>query len=241
MNMLIILALILSIGICFLIPLGSLAYFAIEDRKRIKSFFIGMLIFFITQIVIRLPLISFIFPKMKWYENMFLNPWVSAIFLALTAGLVEEIGRYIAFKYILKNNRTYNDGIAFGFGHGGIEAILITGISCIVILIGALAGNGFYLGVTATDAFIVGFERLCAIVIHIGLSIIILYGVRENHIKYLFVAILIHTLVNFPIIILSRVFNVGLMGVEAYVFICAIILGGFTIYAKNLYDKQKSN
>lgn len=241
MNMLIILALILSIGICFLIPLGSLAYFVIKDKKRIKSFFIGILIFFITQIVIRLPLIGFVFPKMKWYENMFLNTWLSAIFLALTAGLVEEIGRYIAFKYILKNNRTYSDGIAFGFGHGGIEAILITGISCIVILIGILVGNGFNLGITATDVFIVGFERLCAMVIHIGLSIIVLYGVRENHIKYLVIAILIHTLVNFPIIILSRVFNVGFMGVEAYVFICAIILGGFTIYAKNLYDKQKLN
>jgi uncharacterized membrane protein YhfC len=238
-NILTILALILSIGICFFIPLGGLAYFVVKDKKVIKSFFIGVFIFFISQVVIRVLLIDYVLPKAGLYVNMYSNPWMYAIFLALSIGLIEELGRYIGFRYILKNNRTYKDGITYGLGHGGIEAILVTGISCIVILVGSLLGNDIYTGLTPIDAFMAGFERLSAISIQIGLSIIILYGVRENKIKYLFLAIVIHTLINVPIIITPKVLNVGIMGIEAYIFIWAIILGGFAIYAKRLYNKQK--
>lgn len=238
MSMLTMLALILSASICFFIPLGSLAYFVAKDKRLIKSFLIGMIIFFITQVVIRIPIINLILPNMDWYLNMSSNPWMYSIFLALTAGLVEEIGRYMAFKYLLKNNRTYRDGIACGLGHGGIEAILITGISCVTVLIGSLIGNDIFMNISPLEAFAAGFERLCAMVIQIGLSMIVLYGVRQKSIKYLFLAIFVHTLINLPLIMLLKW---GIVAVEIYVFIWAIILGIFTVYSKKIYNNQKLN
>lgn len=234
MSMLTKLALIISACICFLIPLGSLVYFVIKDKKLLKSFFIGMAIFFISQIAIRIPIINYVLPNHDWYLSMSLNPWIYSIFLALTAALVEEVGRYIAFKYLLKNNRTYNDGIACGIGHGGIESILMTGISCITVLVGSFIGNDMFMSITPLEAFSAGFERLFVMVIQVGLSMIVLYGIRQKSIKYLFLAIFVHTVINAPVIAL---FRYGVIAVESYIFIWAIILGLTTLYFKKLYKQ----
>lgn len=247
-----------SIAICFLIFVGVLIYLLIKDKNLLKSFFIGALIFFVSQLLIRIPILNNVLSSQMWFNKMSMNPWIYGIFLALTAGIVEEVGRYIAFKYILKNNHKWSDGISYGLGHGGIEALLMTGFSCVSLLIGCIMiNNGAFdslmnseganfiynqcISLTSTTTFIAGFERLCAISIHIGLSMIVLYGIRNKKIIYIFISILIHTLVNAPIVIFPQVFNIGLVGIELYVFIWAVILGGFAFYSKRLYKKDIKN
>jgi uncharacterized membrane protein YhfC len=44
---------------------------------------------------------------------------INAIILGLLAGIFEETGRYILFKSILKNTRSWKEGILVGLGHGG--------------------------------------------------------------------------------------------------------------------------
>lgn len=94
------------------------------------------------------------------------------------------------------------------------------------------------INLTSTSALLGGIERIFAMIIQIGLSLIVLYGVRNRKIIYLFVAILIHTLVNAPIVILPQLFNVGTIGLEIYIFICALVLGVFILYSKKLYKKE---
>lgn len=249
-------SLIFSVAICFLIPIISFIYFTIKYKKIPKSFLIGMLVFFISQILIRIPILTYVLPNMMWFIKLSANPYSYGIFLGLTAGIFEEVGRYIAFKYMLKKNNEWIDGISYGFGHGGIEALLITGFSCLNLFIGCIminngslinqpnnaALNTLYnqcMGLTSSAGFIAGFERISAMAIHIGLSMIVLYGVRNRKIIYLFISILIHTLVNAPIVIFPQVFNVGVLGIEIYFFVWAVILGAFAVYSKKLY-KDKS-
>ena len=47
--------------------------------------------------------------------------WGYALFLGFTAGLFEEVGRYLAFTTILKKRLDWKNAVAFGIGHGGIE------------------------------------------------------------------------------------------------------------------------
>lgn len=251
----VIIGLIFSVVICFLVPIISLIYFTIKYKKIPKSFIIGMLVFFISQVVIRIPILNYVLPNSMWFIKMSTNPYLYGIFLGLTAGIFEEVGRFIAFKYILKKNDKWIDGVSYGLGHGGIEAILITGFSCLNLLIGCIminngtlinqssntALNTLYnqcIGLTVGGGFISGFERISAMAIHIGLSMIILYGVRNRKIVYLFISILIHTLVNAPIVIFPYAFNMGVLGLEVYFFIWAVILVTFTIYSKKLYEKD---
>lgn len=254
----IIISLSISIAICFLVSIGSFVYFTIKDKRVPKSFIVGSLVFFISQILIRIPILTYVLPNMMWFIKISNNPYLYGIFLGLTAGIFEEVGRFIAFKYILKKNYQWIDGIYYGFGHGGIEALLITGVSCLNLLVGCIMiNNGTFdalisssstvtgqvlynqcINLTSTSALLGGIERIFAMIIQIGLSLIVLYGVRNRKIIYLFVAILIHTLVNGPIVILPQLFNVGTIGLEIYIFICALVLGVFILYSKKLYKKE---
>ena len=45
----------------------------------------------------------------------------------LMAGVFEETGRYVSFKWFLKKETRIQDGLSYGIGHGGIEAMLIVG------------------------------------------------------------------------------------------------------------------
>ena len=127
--------LIISALIAFIVPILMLIYHIIYKKQRLKPFIVGVLVFFISQIVLRLPILSYVLPNQLWYMRISLNPYLYSIFLGLTAGIFEEIGRYIGFKYFLKNNQKYDDGLSFGFGHWGVEALFIVGINAVVIFI----------------------------------------------------------------------------------------------------------
>ena len=117
---------LINIIISFGIPIVALIYFILKKKACVKSYFIGVIVFFISQITLRLPILNNVISNMDWYiEISIVSPIIIMIFLGLTAGIFEEIGRYLGFKIALKNNRRWIDGIAFGIGHGGIEAILL--------------------------------------------------------------------------------------------------------------------
>lgn len=49
----------------------------------------------------------------------------TAIVGGLSAGLFEEISRYLVLRYWAKDARSWRKGILYGAGHGGMEAILL--------------------------------------------------------------------------------------------------------------------
>lgn len=246
---------IINIIICFGIPIGALTYFIVTKKKVVKSFFIGMAVFLIFQVFTRIPIIQLVLPKMEWYNVMSItNPVLYGLFLGITAGVFEEVGRFLGFKIGLKNNRNWIDGIAFGFGHGGIEAMVLTGtssISNLVILIGL--NNGTFdaskLGMSeeslraafnsAGNMMILlgGIERIFAITIQIALTLLVLYGIRKRKLIYLGMAILMHTIIDSPVVIFPKVFGMGIIGLEVFVGISAIVAMIFIIKSKGLFKR----
>ena len=60
------------------------------------------------------------------------NIWLYALDGGFMAGLFEETGRYLAFAFALKKYRAKNvNALMYGAGHGGFEAIVITGFTMI--------------------------------------------------------------------------------------------------------------
>ncbi|MDR0538038.1 MAG: YhfC family intramembrane metalloprotease [Tannerellaceae bacterium] len=51
------------------------------------------------------------------------------------AGLFEETARFISFKILKKKYNGIGTGLAYGIGHGGIEAVLLAGLSMIVSIV----------------------------------------------------------------------------------------------------------
>src|SRR5699024_12503314 len=89
--------------------------------------------------------------------NWLQNPLVYAIYASLAAGVFEEIGRFIGFRFLLKKFRSWKDGIAYGIGHGGIESMLVVGM---IALSDIVLSFLIYFGVFDFFYYIVDFNSI---------------------------------------------------------------------------------
>lgn len=191
-----VMSIIIGILICFGIPLGYLVYLIVSRREDIKFYFGGVCAFVISQMILRIPILNYVLPNMDWYLVMETSyTLIYSLFLGFTAGLFEETARFIGFKTILKGKRkvTWESGVAFGMGHGGIEAMLLVGAGMVNELIKIINSSAALdSSVTAVNVLIGGFERVFAIAFHVGATLIVLYGIKVAKKRYLALAILIH-------------------------------------------------
>jgi uncharacterized membrane protein YhfC len=135
----------------------------------------------------------------------------------LSAGLFEEVARWLVLRYWLKQARGWPEALQFGAGHGGIEAIIF-GLLVVVNLVAMFALTTIdlaALGVPPGDGATVqagvvqfwqtpwymsalaGLERLFAISFHIAMAVLVMRGVMRGQIIYLPAAIAAHTAFNF--------------------------------------------
>ena len=178
----------------------------------------------------------------------------------IMAGVFEECGRYIVLKYIMKKNRTPENAVMYGIGHGGIEILAVLLPSMILYLVIAVlfsAGNienalstlniteqtaaAALPSVQAAAAFDYAMmamnviERLFAMLVHIGLTVIVCYGVCNANKACLPVAILLHMLMDtFPALYQRSV--VPLWAVEIWAALWAAVI---VFIAVKLYRKMK--
>jgi len=179
----------------------------------------GALTFPLSQLL-RIPLLlgtaALVNPYAEKWDAALLF-WVNFVVLTLTSGLFEEGARYLILRWAAKGVRDWKEGLLYGAGHGGIEAILLVGgtaISNIVLLVTADAvlaqvGQMAPAQAAAVTAQIDAvraltwllpvlsiWERAIAIVLHIGLSLLVLLGVLRRNFRLVFGAMLIHAAFN---------------------------------------------
>ena len=188
------------------------------------------------------------------------NTWAFVLYGTMMAGVFEECGRHIILKYILKKNRTRENAVLYGIGHGGIEILAVLLPSMILYLVIAILfsqGNveealnqlkiteetaaAALPSVQAAAAFDYGMmamnviERLFAMTLHIGLTVIVFYGVVNARKIFLLLAILLHMLMDtFPALYQRGV--VPLWTVEVWGAFWAAVTG---FIAARLYQKMK--
>ena len=140
------------------------------------------------------------------------------------AGVFEECGRHIILKYIMKKDRTRENAVLYGIGHGGIEILAVllpTMITYLAVAVLFSSGNtesalralkiteqtaaAALPSVQAAASFDYGMmamhvmERLLTMFGHIGLTVIVFYGVVRAKKLCLPAAILLHMLMDtFP-------------------------------------------
>jgi uncharacterized membrane protein YhfC len=175
-----ILFLFVSAAAATILPIGAAIYLGRRYNTSWKAVAIGALIFILFQPILRLPLLKLL-QGTNWFTyNSVVNPWLIAIVLGFSAAIFENIGRFIAFKFLLKHRLQWKNGIAYGLGHGGIEAILFAGVPLIYAIIAGI--NNPSLVNQAPALYLVGgLERIFAMTFHIAASLIVLYGVRNKN------------------------------------------------------------
>lgn len=250
----IILSLVVAVGI----PIVLLIIFKKNFNISIKVVLFGMLTFFVFASILEGFFHAIFLEWNKSTKALLENTWLYMLYGGLMAGIFEETGRFIMIKYALKKYREWKDGLAFGLGHGGIESILIVGINSVVMVVLAfMINNGsydsfikgqaatalapLYEQLTGSSSYLMlfaGVERLGALAIHIGLSIFVLYGIKEGKKAYLLYAILIHAVINFP----AALYQKGLINVfvvEVYILLIAVGFIVWIVKSKSLFSSNK--
>lgn len=249
---------IVSILICFLLPVALIIYFYRKYKISLVAVLLGALVFLVSQVAIRIPLLS-ILAKQQWYIDMSTNIYMIALFLALTAGIFEEVGRYIVMKLLMKKSLSWKNGIAFGIGHGGIEAIILVGLTILnYVIISIMINTGLFDSAIAatlppeiaeqirstlidspTVNFLAGgFERIMTIIIQIAFSILVLYSVKFKKPTYLLYAILLHAVVDAPVVVLGGM-GLNIWIIELFVVVCAAVGLIYIVKAKSIFAKEE--
>jgi len=138
---------------------------------------------------------------------------VQAIILGLSAGIFEEVARYIVYRFWQKDVRNWQEAAFFGLGHGAVEAILIglivalTLVNMVVIANaedpaalglpeGALAQVQEFWSMPLYTPALAVFERIMAMILHVSLASMVALCFSKQTIWPLFAAIGWHAVAN---------------------------------------------
>jgi len=224
------LCLLIDALLCFGIPLLGLLILSKRFGRVRKPFILGMIAFTISQLVLRIPLINLVLPNFDWYLRLQATPYFYGIFLGLTAGIFEEVARLIFMILFLKDRKRLADGLAFGLGHGGIEAMLLVGINSIATMVMNPMGLINLSDTSYKLILLGGIERIFAIAFHVGTSLVVLYGIREHKAgRYTTLAVLLHGLLDSMVVILPLALGLSIVQLEVYIMVISFLVLAFGI------------
>lgn len=214
----------LSIGL----PFALAVLLVIKDKRHVKALLLGIITFLIFQVFTRIPLLQLILPNQVWYILFtYEHPILYLFLLSLSAGLFEEIGRYLIMrKGLVKAN--FMDVFTFGIGHGGVEAILLVGSAVLLTDVSVVDDFNLIMG---------GVERVFAMSMHLAFSFLV-YAQISKHMKYgLTLSILAHTLVNFIAVYLMSL-GVGVLNVELSLLVMASLAIFFVFHERRRFNEN---
>lgn len=164
-----------------------------------------------------------------------------AVYLGLMAGLFEEVGRYLVYRYIFRRQGialSRENGLLFGTGWGGVESMIVA----LIVLSGmvsyiVLTGDGGAIplpddpavqaeieavrALTPLDILPGLAERMMTITLHIAWSLMVLAAIVYGQKVLLALAILWHAAVDAAAVYLAQ--TQGIWVTEAMVFVFAVI------------------
>jgi len=173
---------------------------------------------------------------------------LQALAVGLSAGLCEEVLRYLVLRFWRREARSWAQGVAFGAGHGGVEAILLgllvlsTFVSMLVLRQVGPASTGLsgdlleqtqaqvdaYWSISWYLPLLGALERVAAITMHVAWSLAVLRAVTDRNLGWLAVAVAGHALVDGVVVWLV---NTGwsLPAVEGVVLLFALAASAFIV------------
>ncbi len=242
---------IIAIAFVILYPL----VLAVIAHRRLKVswkyFAYGALIFFVFQLITRVPAVTVIqaaiMPQLEASPALL---YTRLAILVLTAGLFEEVGRYVAFRWLMRREeKTWNKAVMYGLGHGGLESIVLVGGLAILTLVNILVLSSIGLSlipvaqraqvaqqlaaISAQPAWfplLAAWERLWTIPVQVALSVLVLQVFRRNNIGWLWLAILAHAIVDGVSVGLIQVLRPGSISTSLIAELVVAIFGAISLW-----------
>lgn len=180
--------------------------------RYLYLFLLGFLSFFSSQILIRIPLLNNLYKNPHFAVFQINNALLTGCLIAISAGIFEEVFRFLFRKFLVKESIKISEPVIFGLGHSLMEIIYI--------FVPVILASG--LSVLSPLGIV---KRIIATIFHIELSIIVWNGFLANK-KYLYLllAILLHSLCDILIPVAAS-FGIGVYVTEILFALVTVITG----------------
>jgi uncharacterized membrane protein YhfC len=209
-----------------LMPVGVVLWVRRRLGVAWKVVAIGAAAFALSQLFTRVPAVQviqyFLRDALKT-SPVVLYAWF--VVLSLTAGLFEETARLLAFKYPLRDFRTWRNAVGFGAGHGGLEsALLIGGLAAIGLvnvvvltkmdvatlklppeqLEQVVAAKAKIAELRWWEPLLGAWERVCGMVVHIAMTVVVLQRFLRGERRWYWFAVAFHSLANLSAVLVVK-------------------------------------
>ncbi len=221
-------------------------YLARRMGQRWKLFLVGAALFVASQVLhipFNLIVLNPILEQIGFGQAGFgAALLLGALLLGLSAGLFEEITRWLGLRYWIKEARSWSSSLMYGAGWGGMEAILV-GLAVMWGLSQALLWEqGLLQSLIPADQLALvdeqfaaywdtplllnllgAAERSFALMLHLSLSVMVMRVFTHNNRLWLVAAIAWHALVD--AIAVVAITQISVVATEAIV----AVLGGISL------------
>lgn len=207
------------------IPVVLIVAWKMYTKRSLVPFWVGIMVFIaFSRMLEMIPHSLFLLSSNPVSKAINGNVVLYVIYAATVAALFEETGRYLAFRFVLTKHPNKETAVTYGIGHGGIECILVLGVTYIqYYAYGQLINNGSMdkmlsaykdssqsvdalnqlitniKGVTQMTCYMADLERISAMMVQVALSILVFQAVYVAGKKYMYwVAVALHFLMDVP-------------------------------------------
>jgi len=234
---------IINAGLMIGIPVTAALLIYKRGKSGFRPIWIGAAVFILSQVG-HIPFNQFLMlPGLKALgvdvaAQGGISLWVLGAAAGLSAGVFEEVARFLALKFWLRKDVHTLLPLKYGIGHGGVEALLVGGLALTALVqVSVLGGEGAvdllppeqvelaraqlaaYWAVPWYHSLLGAAERISAMAFHIGASILVYKSVRTKNYLYLIIAVIGHTVLNaFAVIAVTQL---DLVLMEAVIFVFA--------------------
>ena len=222
------------------VPVCLSLYLARRFHVKLSTILIGAGTFFLFALVLESLMHQWVL-KGPHGAVIMDNTLLFALYGGLAAGIFEETGRFLSMKFLMKKEPSEPlPGIAYGAGHGGMEMLIIFGITMIGNLVfsaminsgqtdvlfskasgeaaGQLQAQLDQLQALGAGTLLIGlWERFSALILQVGISLIVWVAVRKGG-KYLWLfpaAVALHAIVDAGAVLLQK--SAGMVPLELIV------------------------
>lgn len=176
-------------------PVGLLLFWRKKTGAPWRGALVGVAMFFLFALVLeQIPHLLLLRPD----GFIMTHTWAYVLYGTLAAGIFEETGRLVGFRFLLRRQSGRETSVMYGIGHGGIESLLLGGVAAVANLAVSLQYNagtltGDLLAASPAYFLAIGVERLVTICLHIALSVLVFQAVKRPGKRWLYpAAILLH-------------------------------------------------
>ncbi len=246
------LGMVVSLLIAVGLPFALLLVIYKNTGAKIVNFFIGCGIFVVFAMILEQIMHTIVFSVTGTLLTN--NIILYGLYGGLAAALFEETGRLIAMKFFMKKNLNKQNALMYGAGHGGMEAILIVGLTYVSNLMTAVMINAGVLQKSMTmldeetqattfeqlkvlwelpawQFYMAGVERIIAIALHIALSVLVYKAVKTGRKLFWFLAFFLHFAVDFVTVVISG-YGAPIWLIEAVLLVIVVFIA---LYVRKLY------